>query len=144
MLSDGKKILFKQSNGLISVIQTLLCRKQQLRGAMLTLNMFVQTQMMLNTQVAQSQQLFWKTPKNSTNLFWPIINWSCVKLKISEGSVFTILHKHLAMRKLCSKWMLCLLTVNQKQHVDNSEWCLQLFQRYKKEFLHKYVLTDKT
>ena len=28
------------------------------------------------------------------------------ELKISEGSVFTILHEHLSMRKLCSKWVL--------------------------------------
>ena len=28
------------------------------------------------------------------------------ELKISEGSVFTILHKHLLMRKLCSKCVL--------------------------------------
>ena len=34
------------------------------------------------------------------------------KLKISEGSVFTILHEHLSMRKLCSKWVLHLLIVN--------------------------------
>ena len=34
------------------------------------------------------------------------------ELKISEGSVFTILHEHLSMRKLCSKWLLCLLTVD--------------------------------
>ena len=27
------------------------------------------------------------------------------ELKISEGSVFTILHEHLSMRKLCSKWV---------------------------------------
>ena len=31
-------------------------------------------------------------------------------LKISEGSVFTILHEHLSMRKLCSKWVPRLLT----------------------------------
>ena len=34
------------------------------------------------------------------------------ELKISEVSVFTILHEYLLMRKLCSKWVLCLLTVN--------------------------------
>ena len=32
------KILFKESNGLISIIWTLLCWKQELRGGMLTLN----------------------------------------------------------------------------------------------------------
>ena len=43
---------------------------------------------------------------------------------ISKGSVFTILHEHLSMRKLCSKWVLRLLTVDQKQQsVDNSQHC---------------------
>ena len=58
-----RKILFKQSNSLISVIRTLLRRKQRLRGDMLTLYGFVQTQMMLNVQVTQIQQLYLKTPK---------------------------------------------------------------------------------
>ena len=35
--------------------------------------------------------------------------------KISEGSVFTISHEHLSMRKLYSKWVPHLLTVDQKQ-----------------------------
>ena len=49
------------------------------------------------------------------------------------------------MRKLCSKCVPCLLTVDQKQqHVDDSERCLQLFQWNKKEFLRKYVTTDET
>ena len=73
------KILFKQSNGLISVIWTQLHRKQWLRDGMPTLNVVVQTQMMLNAQIAQIQQLSQKTPKISTNLFWPIINWSCMR-----------------------------------------------------------------
>ena len=55
--------------------------------------------------------------------------------KISEGSVFTTLHEHLSMRKFCSKWLPRLLTVDQKQRVDNSEHCLELFQRNKKYFL---------
>ena len=66
------------------------------------------------------------------------------ELKISEGSVFTILHEHLSMRKLCSKWVQCLLTVDQKQCANDSEHCLQLFQHNKKEFLHKYVMMDET
>ena len=54
-------------------------------------------------------------------------------LKISEDSVFTILHKHLSMRKLCLKWVPRLLTVDQKQQrVDDTEHCLELFQRNKK------------
>jgi histone-lysine N-methyltransferase SETMAR len=66
-------------------------------------------------------------------------------LKISEGSVFTILHEHLSMRKLCSKWVPRLLTVDQKQQrVDDSERCLELFQRNKKNFFMRYVTMDET
>ena len=66
------------------------------------------------------------------------------ELKISEGSVFLILHGHLSMRNLCSMWVPHLLTVDQKQRVDDSERCLQMFQRNKKDFLHKYVTMDET
>ena len=66
------------------------------------------------------------------------------ELKISEGCVFTILHEYLSMRKLCSKWVAHLLTVDQKQHVKDSELCLQMFQCNKKEVLCKYVTMDKT
>ena len=67
------------------------------------------------------------------------------KLKISEGSVFTILQEHLSMRKLHSKWVPGLLKVDQKQQcINDSEYCLQQFQCNKKEFLHKYVTMDET
>ena len=67
------------------------------------------------------------------------------ELKISEGSVFTILYEHLSTRELCSKKVPRLLTVDQtKQCVDDLERCLQLFQRNKKEFLRKYVTMGDT
>ena len=43
------KILFKQGNGLISVIRILLRRKQRLRDSRLTLNAVVKIQMTLNS-----------------------------------------------------------------------------------------------
>ena len=113
LLSDGgKKILFKQSNGLISVIWTLLHQKRWLRGCMLILNMVVQTQMMLKAQVAQ----IWQLSQNTKKLHKFVLANCKLKLheiaeelEISEGSVFTILHEHLSM---CSKWVPCLLTIN--------------------------------
>ena len=67
------------------------------------------------------------------------------ELKISEGLVFTILHEHLSIKKLYSKWVRHLLTAHQKQQrVNGSEHCLQLFQCSKKEFLHKHVTMDGT
>ena len=41
------------------------------------------------------------------------------KLKISEGNVFTILHEHLSMRKLCLKWVRRLLTVYVTWNMDS-------------------------
>ena len=103
---------------------------------------------MLNTQVTQIWQLSWKKPKKLKLILANHKLKLCEipeELRMSEGSVFTIFQEHLSMRKLCSKWMLCLLTVNLKQQsVDNSEHCLQLLQHNKKEFLHKYVTMDKT
>ena len=65
-------------------------------------------------------------------------------LNISEGNVFTILHEHMSMRKLYSKSVLRLLTVDKKQQcIDDSERCLKLFQHNKKEFLYKYVTMDE-
>ena len=58
---------------------------------MLTLNVVVQTQMMLNVQVTQIRQLSQKTVKNSTKFK---LHEIAEELKISEGSVFTILHEH--------------------------------------------------
>ena len=59
--------------------------------------------------------------ENAKKLHKPILSNHKLKLseiaeelRISEGSVFTILHEHLSMRKLCSKWVQHLLTVNQK------------------------------
>ena len=90
LLSDREKIMFKQSNGLISVIWTLLSRKQGLRGGMLTLNTVIQTQMMLNTQLAQIRHLSPKTPKSPTNSFWPIVNWSCSRSIKNNNNASTI------------------------------------------------------
>ena len=59
------------------------------------------------------------------------------ELKILEGNVFPVLHEHLSMRKLCSKWVACLNTVDQKQRIDDSEHCLQLFHCNKNSFLRK-------
>ena len=124
------KIQFKQSYFLISVTRILLRRRQWLRGALLTLNVVVQTQMMLNVQATQIRQLSRKTPKNPQTRFANRkmkLREIADDLKISEDSVFTILHEFLSMRMLCSKWVPRLLTVDQKQqHVDNSKRCSQL------------------
>ena len=56
-------------------------------------------------------------------------------LNILEGSVFTILHESLWTLKLFWKWMLRLLTPDQKQQgVKDSECYLKLFKRGKEDF----------
>ena len=133
LLSDGEKILFKQSNS-FSVIRTLFHQKQWLRGSILTLNTVVQTQMMLNSLVAQIQQFSLKMLKKLHKLVLADCKLKLCEiaegLKITEGSLFTILHEYLSMRKHCSKWLLHLLTVDQKQQqVDDSEHCFNTTKR---------------
>ncbi len=76
------------------------------------------------------------------------------KLKVSEfaemvnestGSASTILHKKLGIKKVFSKWVPHLLTMEEKQHrIDDSESCLALFTRNKQDFLCWFVTMDKT
>ena len=66
-------------------------------------------------------------------------------LKILEGSVFTILYESLGMSKLFSKWEPCWVTSDQtQQRIEDSERCLELFKRGKKDFLRRYVTMDET
>ena len=63
----------------------------------------------------------------------------------SKGSMFTILHDSLRMRKLFPKWVSRLFTPDQKQQrVEDSERCLKLFKRGKKDFLLRYVTMTET
>ena len=66
-------------------------------------------------------------------------------VKISKERVGFILHEYLTMRKLCSQWVLRLLTVDQKREcVDDSEHCLAMFKRNKPECLRQYVTMEET
>ena len=66
-------------------------------------------------------------------------------VKISTGSASTILNKKLGMKKVFSKWVQRLLTMEQKQQrVGDSESCLSLFTRNKQDFLRRYVTMDET
>ena len=67
------------------------------------------------------------------------------EMNISEGSVYTILHEHLSTRKLCSKRLPHLLTVNQKQQWSTIQSVVcNCLNATKKSFLHKYVTMDET
>ena len=78
------------------------------------------------------------TPESIKKIHKIVLNDRKVKLheladivKISKERGGFILHEHLTMRKLCSKWVPHLLTfVNQKQErVDDSEQCLNVTNR---------------
>ena len=62
-------------------------------------------------------------------------------LKISEDSVFSILHECLGMSNLFSKWV---SRLRRGQRLEGSERCLELFKRGKKDFLRRYVTMDET
>ena len=90
-------------------------------------------------------------PENITNVH-KIVLWNCKlklheiadNLKISQGSVFTISKESLGIRKLFSKWVPRFLTPVQKQQcVEDSESCLELFKRGKKDFLRRYGTMDE-
>ena len=88
-------------------------------------------------------------PENTQILHKLILADCKLKYFLDSRGVEDIRRQHFAWTfvslKLCLKWVLRLLTVDQKQQcVDNSERCLQMFQHNKKEFLRKYVTMAKT
>nr|XP_040566407.1 uncharacterized protein LOC121116227 [Lepeophtheirus salmonis] len=59
-------------------------------------------------------------------------------LKLSKGSIYSIIHKHLGMKKLFSKWVPRLLTPKQKQQrEDDSKNCWEMYTRKKKKILRR-------
>ena len=68
--------------------------------------------MMLNVPVTQIWQLS-RTPQLVLVYRRLKLHEIAEELKISEGNVFTILHEHLSMRKLCLKLVPRLITIDQ-------------------------------
>ena len=145
-----EKILFKQSNGLMSVIWTLLSETMVQRcyadfkcGGTDT-----------NDAECSGCPNSAVDPENIKKLHKLILANHKLKLheiaaemKISEGSVFTILHEHLLMRKLCSKWELCLLQSIKKNNtmmiksifcncfnITKRSFCINMWQWIKHEY----------
>ena len=120
---------------------------QQSSTGMPNLNAIVQTPMTLNALVAQSHQLTRKIKVHKIVLGDRKLKLREIAdtLKISEGSMFTILHESLGIRKLFSKWVPRLLTPDQKrQRVEDSERCLERFKQSKKDFLRRYVTMNES
>ena len=59
---------------------------------------------------------------------------------ISKERVGYILHEELDMKKLCAKWVLRLLTADQKRtRMKISEQCLERFNKNKIDFVHSTI-----
>ncbi|GFX38246.1 mariner transposase [Trichonephila clavipes] len=64
---------------------------------------------------------------------------------ISKSAVHCILFENLDMRKLCARWVLRLLTLQQKQcREDVLIECLAKFHSYKAEFWRRFITMDET
>ena len=118
------KILFKQSNGLIRIIQTLLHQKQQLRGGILTLNTVVQTLMILesNQQSAEWTAAGESRPKQ-------------VKMQISVGKVLASVF-----------WDapgILFINYLEKERTINSKYYITLLINLKEEIIKKLLQMKK-
>ncbi|XP_011148888.2 putative uncharacterized protein FLJ37770 [Harpegnathos saltator] len=63
---------------------------------------------------------------------------------ISQGTVFSILHEKLGVKKISVRWMPHLLSVkNKRNRVVDSEAILALFRRNPDEFLRRYITVEE-
>jgi histone-lysine N-methyltransferase SETMAR len=66
-------------------------------------------------------------------------------IDISEEHVGYILHEQMDMKKLCARWVPCLLTADQKHtHMKISKQCLEHFNKNKTDFVHQFITMDET
>jgi len=64
---------------------------------------------------------------------------------ISKECVGYILHEELDMKKLCARWVLCLLTADQKgNRMKITEQCLEHFNKSKTDFVHRFITMGVT
>jgi len=62
----------------------------------------------------------------------------------SKECVGYILHEELNMKKLCARWVPCLLTADQKcTRMKISEQCLECFNKNKTDFVCRFVTMDE-
>jgi histone-lysine N-methyltransferase SETMAR len=64
---------------------------------------------------------------------------------ISKEYVGYILREELDMKKLCARWVLRLLTADQKHtRMNISEQCLECFNKNITDFVHQFNTMDET
>ena len=63
---------------------------------------------------------------------------------ISKERVGYILHEELDMKKLCARWVPCLLTADKKcTCMKISEQCLERFNKNKTDFVRRFITMDE-
>ena len=85
------------------------------------------------------------------NWFQSIISRRGIKVReiveasgISQGTVFSILHEKLGMKKISARWVPRLLSEeNKRNRVVESEAIWALFRRIPDEFLRRYTTVDE-
>jgi len=76
---------------------------------------------------------------------WMKVCETAETIGISKELVGYILHEELNMKKLCARWVLCLLTADQKcTRMKISEQCLEHFNKNKTDFVHRFITMDET
>jgi len=61
---------------------------------------------------------------------------------VSHGTVISILHEQLDMKKLSTRWV-CSVD-HKRDRVTISKQYLEMFQRNSDEFLHRFITVDET
>jgi hypothetical protein len=68
-----------------------------------------------------------------------------IRLNLSRGTIWDIVHERLDYRKVCSKWVPCQPTdEHKKTHIGSFLMLLQRYEEHGKAFLRRIVTGDET
>ena len=92
------------------------------------LRIYVQRRLTTTTPLAQ-RQIPWRSSKNSRCVRKLVIqDRSLACLGISSSSINSRVHEHLAVQKICSRWIPHNLTIAQKK--VRIDWCKEMLEKY--------------
>jgi len=131
---------------------TLLLRFQQLRNGLPSLNVAVLAVPTLKIIHVKSVQKVQQHQKSLNKVHVMLLDERQMKVNeiaktigISKGRVGYILHEELDMKKLCARWVLRLLTTDQKRtRMKISEQCLERFNKNKTDFVRRFNTMEET
>jgi histone-lysine N-methyltransferase SETMAR len=128
---------------------TLLLHFQQLRNGLPSLNVAVPALKMIHVKDVQKVQHHQKSLKRVHDMVLDDRRMKVCEIAeiigISKEHVGYTLHEELDMKKLCARWVLRLLTADQKHsRIKISEQCLEHFNRNKTDFVLRFITMDET